>query len=476
MCFAEPTCKSTGLLRLPLASDPFIRRIRHTILERRLIVPGQTVLVACSGGADSTALAVALSVIASREGIRLCVGHVNHRLRGEEGDADAEWVRRLSEMLDWPFSVEVVDVPRLRAERGGSVEEVARTARYEALHSMAAAAGAERIATAHHLEDQAETVLMHILRGTGLTGLAGMTWGPETGVIRPLLGTPREALRMALRRWNIPWREDSSNRSLEPTRNRLRHILLPTLEREWNPKIIQALARLAELASADAMALDAWVGQIWPVLVRNHTSEFVVLDGSGLRSYPSGIRRRVIRCAARSLRTVLAPLSHAETEHLVCLVERRGTVVLRGRLNAWSTPDTITLEAADAWRGPTAVNPDGETRIPGWGTLRMTTARPVATSTTGSLLWPKESLRGSVVLRRWREGDRIVGRGAKSALIADVARRRRPLVDPRMIVVMEDSERIIWVPGLLASAAPDATPGTEMVTFEWERESNASAT
>lgn len=469
---------------VPPPSDPLIRSVRRTIAERRLIRRGQHILVACSGGADSTALLVILCVLGRVDGFSLSVGHVNHRLRGEESEADERWVAQLAEGFGVPFRRETVEVRRLRARRGGSVEEVARWARHEALRSMARSEDAELIAIGHHLDDQAETVLMHVLRGSGLAGIAGMVWGPEGGVIRPLLGTRRSEIRAALSRWDIPWREDSSNLSLEMTRNRLRHVLIPALEAEWNPGVIPALSRLAELASAEKMALDVWVDRIWHTLARTHPGERVILDGSVARSYPLGIRRRIVRRAAESLTTVTAPLSYAETDRLVALVERRGEVVLRGRLNAWSTRDMVVVESAHAWRGPTPVDTAGSTRLPGWGTLTLAQqqhpgeSRQPRASHPGTCMfsWKKGAVGSQVSFRRWRKGDRIRAREGKLRLVADLARKRRPPLDPRLLVVVEEAGQIIWVPGLASAESLGASPECSTVLLRWDWENDAPIT
>ena len=461
---------------LPAPGDPFITRLRRAVHDGNLVAQGQCVLVACSGGADSVTLLVGLSVLGADEGFDLRVAHVNHCLRGEDSDADARLVQRLAAELGLPLHLGAADVKAIRADRGGSVEEVARWARMSLLREMMRASGADLLATAHHQDDQAETVLMRCLRGSGLSGLSAMSSGvgpaplPEGSIIRPFLHMRREEIRAALVRWGVPWREDASNRSHEFTRNRIRHALLPQLADEWNPRIVPALARLADIAAADDAALNQWADQVWPEVCRRHGEEAAVLDRTRLLAYPLGIRRRIVRRTAHALRTVRVLLSYAETERLVGLLAKKGRVTLRGKMTAWSTHGQLWLEALDAWSGPTPVRLEGTTRVPGWGVLRLTSD---ATDAHECCAWPRRALEPPVVIRRWRPGDSVITDAARPSVrrIADLARRAS--VDPREVLVVADAEQIIWAIGLATSAPPPSLPPSPSVIMSWERETHA---
>jgi len=453
---------------LPSPRDPFIARLRRMLVTRKLVRPGDGVLVACSGGADSTALVVGLAVLAPDLDLVLRLGHVNHCLRGAEADEDARRVRDLARRLGLPFHLGVAHVAAIRAERGGSIEEVARWARLRLLRDMAGAS--DLIATAHHADDQAETVLLHLLRGSGLEGLAGMAWGPEDGIIRPFLGFERREIHDALVRWGMSWREDESNRSLEFARNRLRHELIPELAAQWNARIVPALARLAEIVAGDEAALEAWVERTWGKVTRLQTAEVVVLDRVAAGPYPLGIKRRLVRRAAYALRTVREPLSYAETDRLVRLLDERGDVVLRGRMIAWSGDDAAWFEAADAWRGPTVVGVPGRTNVTGWGSMLAVRAGGPEADVATALVWPEGAFSPPLVIRRWRPGDRIAARPKRRPdLVADLARKRKPPIDPRGVLVLADAQRIIWAVGVATAELPPTSLETSLVAFRWER-------
>lgn len=264
---------------------------------------GNPVLVAVSGGVDSTVLLHALHELSGRLGMRLTVGHVNHGLRGAEADADEAHVKGRAEGLGHPFLVRRVNPTGLR-EGGPSrsrptLQEAARRLRYRALAAMTQEAGATRIATAHTLDDQAETVLLRLLRGTGPDGLGGIPErSPDGRVVRPLLTVPRESIERFARDRCLQWREDPSNRDAAFARARLRVDWLPRLGEAFNPDWLRAVSHLAEAQRRDS----EWIEQ----QVEREAAGLFVREGRGLRIAPMGwedrpeaISRRLARLALR---------------------------------------------------------------------------------------------------------------------------------------------------------------------------------
>lgn len=237
----------------------------HRIIEQdKLFAPGDRIVVAVSGGPDSTALLHLLFLLSARWGWSLLAAHANHGFRPEESEREAELVASQVKALGVPLAYRKLEVPARLTETGGNPQDVARELRYRFLIDTAKEWGARAVALAHHAGDQAETVLMRIIRGTGISGLKGMTAvREEQGIrlIRPLLSISKEELTGELERRSIPYCTDSSNEKLHYTRNRLRLQTLPHLE-SYNPSIGTALVRLAGLAGADddfleQMAADA---------------------------------------------------------------------------------------------------------------------------------------------------------------------------------------------------------------------------
>lgn len=215
---------------------------------------GQRVGVAVSGGADSVALLLLLFELKEKLGIVVSIVHFNHKLRGRASDADEKFVGRLAERLGLPFFVDREDISGKSKRERANLEDAARRARYAFFERLVAERQLDKIAVAHTADDQAETVLSHILRGTGLAGVGGIH--PEFGcVFRPLLHFRRADLRAYLRSRRQDWREDATNRDTKRTRARIRLKLMPLLEKQFQPAVVDHLCRLADLARAD----DGWL-------------------------------------------------------------------------------------------------------------------------------------------------------------------------------------------------------------------------
>ncbi|HHW14053.1 MAG TPA: tRNA lysidine(34) synthetase TilS [Firmicutes bacterium] len=231
-------------------------RVRRTVERYRMLAPGETVVAAVSGGPDSVALAHLLLRLSEEYSLSLHVAHLNHRFRGAEAEAEARFVAELAERWGLPVTVGEEDVPAHLARCGGSAEAVARRFRYAFLERVADSVGAVRIALGHQADDQAETVLMNLLRGAGPRGLGGMPPVRGGRYIRPLLQVSRREIMAYLAEQGLPYRLDPSNASRRFFRNRIRHDLLPYLEREFAPGLRAILSRTADLLQAEDEYLE----------------------------------------------------------------------------------------------------------------------------------------------------------------------------------------------------------------------------
>ena len=311
------------------------------LFDRSNIKPGDRICVALSGGADSVALLRTLHAANStpREslGIGLSAVHINHHLRGEESNADQQFVEDLCINLDIPLHLHQANIPdRIAQTRANghpeTIEEAARNARYDFFTALLASGHADSILTAHTLDDQAETVVMKFLRGAwteGLSAIHPVITLAKGKILRPFLHTRRTDIESFLKSANQPWREDSTNTDTAFTRNKIRHELLPQL-RAYNPNLDQTLANLAELAREEESRWQAELSRVLPQLllpgkpVRGGGRAVSTIPGQSaiaveldrLRALDPALRRRVLRAAARQLG---ARLSFDETSRLLAL-------------------------------------------------------------------------------------------------------------------------------------------------------------
>ncbi|MGC2419324.1 MAG: tRNA lysidine(34) synthetase TilS, partial [Candidatus Acidiferrales bacterium] len=254
---------------------PFEQRVMRTIREEKMLRPGDRVGVAVSGGADSVALLRLLDGLRQRLGITLIVIHFDHCLRGAESDADAGFVSELARRLALDIVVDREDVAAAAAKHKWNLEDAARRLRYAFFERVVKEGKATRIAVAHTADDQAETVLAHLLRGSGPAGLAGIY--PVAGaIVRPLLWCRREILRKYLRELKQDWREDATNRDVRRMRARIREQLLPLLEKDFSPQIGTRLGRIARLSREEEQFWAALVEDRFDGLVRSKDGAFTI--------------------------------------------------------------------------------------------------------------------------------------------------------------------------------------------------------
>lgn len=265
---------------------------------RALVVSDCHLLVAVSGGLDSTVLAHALASLREPLGLRISLGHVNHGLRGQASEADSEAVAELASRLDAGFGVERVDPLHLR--EGGSsrsrptLQEAARILRREALERIRVGLGCARIATAHHADDQVETVLMRMLRGCGPDSLGGIAESSAGGLaIRPLLDVGREEILAYAERHRLDWREDESNADPKYTRNRLRAQVIPRLA-DFNPRLLRAIGDLAEAQRRDADWIESLVDEQAEALFDRSRPGRLGIAAEGWLERPEALARRLV--------------------------------------------------------------------------------------------------------------------------------------------------------------------------------------
>lgn len=280
--------------------------VAGTIRKRGLLQPGNTVIVALSGGADSCALLDLLANLPDFP-LRLIAAHLNHSLRGADSDADEEFARSLAARYGIPFESRRSDVTEYAEKHRLNLEEAGRNIRYAFFGELMAGHKADALALGHHRDDQAETVLMRLLRGSGAAGLSAMPFSNRRGHIRPLLDVTRNEIESYLTERGLTWRDDVSNSDTVFLRNRIRHELLPVLE-QYNPGIRECLAATAGMLAEDNELLESLADREYESLAKPSvgSSEF---DISTLKNLHPALFGRVIRSAVSRLSGTLANLS-----------------------------------------------------------------------------------------------------------------------------------------------------------------------
>lgn len=273
------------------------QQVRRTIRRYGLCPPGSRVLVALSGGSDSVALTLLLRDLAQHGGFAVVgLAHLNHQLR-PTADRDERFCRAFAERVALPVTIAIIDVPAYAEAQRLSREDAARRVRYDFLARVAADAGADRIAVAHTQDDQAETFLLKLIRGAGLTGLGGIY--PRRGaIVRPLLDVSRAELRDFLVGRQEAWVEDESNADLSNPRNRIRHVVLPELEQAYGGPVRPSIARAAAVMREDGQFLDDVADRRFRDLASS-SPDGLEFEAAELIAEPAAMRRRVLLRALR---------------------------------------------------------------------------------------------------------------------------------------------------------------------------------
>jgi tRNA(Ile)-lysidine synthase len=452
--------------------------------------------VGLSGGADSVALVRALAARCGELGLVLHAAHLHHGLRGAEADADLEFCRTLAGDLGLPFHEARVDTTaeaRANPATGKSaetLEEAARRLRYSWFRELLSKIPLDAIATAHTLDDQAETVLAKLLRGAWTEGLGGISptlQFPEGLILRPLLETTRAEVEAYLNAIGQPWREDSTNKHLSFTRNRIRHELLPLLE-GWNPNLRQHLAQMATLARDE----DAW----WQAELARLTPELILpgkpvrgggraaagglsIDAKRFAALTPALQRRLVRQAAAQL-GARPDFPSTETLRTLALAGRAGQKCEIEGLHAERTPRELRLEpgpAAHSTESATTyeIPVPGEVDAPAFGLrVRIETAGPAckrpasAVPATGSA-----SAAPTARLRNWAPGDRVrLRHSSSSRKVKEILERLRVTGSERAFwPVLELAGRILWMRGVELEPDPDMAPKVTVHVQPLEEES-----
>ncbi len=451
------------------AVDVFNRTMRDSLTSAGMA--GKFLVVAVSGGPDSLALLYSLHSLRTELRLRLHGAHLDHCLRGEASRADARYVRGIFESLELPYTLETADVASYQALHRVSLEQAARTVRYDFLAGVVRRENADAVALGHTADDQAETVLMHIIRGSGLTGLQGMetiaTRRYDEGdirIFRPMLSIARHETIEYCRAGGLEPREDESNLSHEFTRNRVRHELIPLLE-EFNPAVRDALVRLATSTRHDLSFIEKEVDARWRSIATVEQGR-VSLGIEELRRLDPAIQTHLLRRAVGSVKGDLEDVHQVHGEDMLRLIAGPAgkALDLPGGLRFKVSYNAATIAAVPQDSrsipnivGEQAIRVSGETLFGGWRITadliqrksEICAAKLHAASEDFSAVLNSDVAEDKLVVRGRKDGDRFqpLGMTGHKKLQDFMVDAKIPRKDREGVPIVASGNCIVWVVG-----------------------------
>ena len=446
-----------------------LAQLVRTVRQRQLFLPGQHVLVAVSGGPDSVALLSLLHRLTRSWQLSLTVAHCNYGLRGVESEDDESFVKAFCLERQLPL---VVHRPILiKQRRRSSLQETARNARYDFLKQLAQEVSADRIAVGHTANDQAETVLMWLLRGAGMSGLAGMPYARQDTIIRPFLTATREEIVAYLESEGLTYRRDSSNEKSIYHRNRIRKELLPVMRR-LAPAAVRVLQRQADLLRDEEECLEHITNDLVKRLVRHEVRDVQRIDRLAFIELPVALQRRLVR-------TILRTYDGEGRASSLSAVESVRRIILKGRHESWLSlkQASVTLHQGEVRFSPAVgvgrshqidvEREKGEgcaVQVPStvyWARtnqhvqVQLMTRRAVETLagpvTSGLAVFDADRFTEQLIIRAWQAGDRFFPQGmqGKSKKLQDFFTDRKVARHSRgNIPLLVAPEGILWVMGM----------------------------
>ena len=437
------------------------RKVSDWVSSHRMFGPGDHLLTTLSGGADSVCLARILLNLRDAFGITLTAAHFNHRLRGAESDRDQAFVRAFCEEFGLPLILGAEDVAAISKAARSGIEETARDRRYAFFQRAAKEVGANRIATAHNLDDNAETVLLHLIRGAGIRGLSGIP-PRRDAIIRPLLPIGRRDIEAYLNHLAQPFVEDSTNRDTIHRRNALRHQVLPLLK-EQNPNLAETLLRQSETLREDSRFLDALAENTYLQLQEGPGD--ISLSVPKLLALDRALSSRVIALAVKEAGGEADWVHIGQILNLAAGENPSAEVTVRGNLLVYRAYEALIFsphENAPSTFSPVILPPEGSISIPEAGFFIASTEIPSKNQETfHTFLFKRAGICGKITVRPRKEGDRLslAGRNGTKTVKKWMIERKVPERQRARIPVFADEAGVLAVCGIGVDRRVTPKPG-----------------
>ncbi len=443
-----------------------IEKVKRAIKKYAMIERKDRVVVAVSGGPDSMALLKILDVISNEYKLTLCAAHLNHGMRAEASDQEEDFVRKYCRNRGIDFESKRIHVPTLKQGTGKSIEEIAREERYDFLMNIALNSGAQNIALGHHLQDQTETVIMNLLRGSGAEGLKGMLPIREGIFIRPILGIRKEEILDFLEQEHMPYMVDASNESPVYLRNRIRHGLIPELKKKFNPNLEETLGAMAEIMGLENDYMETVTGDILAGWGLTLPDEEIRMKRDDLKGLHPAIQNRIIKKLLKQFSPFAKGIGYV---HIQAVVNLAGSHKPGGQINL---PFGIQVRREYDWLCFSRQANGDDAREGGFCyivsvpdrvhiqelnkimTFEMV-QRPerVELDTLNTAYMDYEAIIPPVTVRTIKPGDAIkpLGMTGTKKVKSYFIDEKIPLIRRKQIPLLVDGESVIWIAGMRLS-------------------------
>jgi len=441
-------------------ADNFLERVKSIIEKYQMLDAGDVVLVGVSGGPDSIALLNILFLLKERYRLKLFVVHVNHMFRGEQAQREAEFVAELAENWGLGYRIFKRDVPKLIREQGLSPQEAGHQVRKQIFQQLGQEIGAQKLALGHHAEDRAETVLLHLIQGTGLEGIAGMQ--PVSGwTIRPLAQAYKDDIINYCNENDLTFHLDPSNKKTVYLRNKIRLKLLPYLKGEFNPQIVESLLKLENIATEDNRFLDELTAKLLPGFLTSPEKGKLILDIVKLNGEHLALQRRILRKVYNKMRPDEQGLSFNHVERLLKLCQGtkgakqldlpKSIVVKKGYdYLEFLDEEFYFTEKTEAFTVRCEI--PGRVKLPNHLIFKAfyTDIKPNAYKDLYHVTLEGDKIGSPLIIRQRKPGDRIKPLGMKGTKkLKDIFIDKKIAKEERgNIPIVCCGEEIIWLPGI----------------------------
>jgi tRNA(Ile)-lysidine synthase len=450
-----------------MSFDPFLQQADAYIRKNRLIGRGEKIVTAVSGGIDSIVLLDCLASLRDEYGITLAIAHFNHHLRGAGSDADEDFVRQTAVDMNISFITGGADVGALSESEKLSIQEAARNARYAFFEETRASLGFEAVATAHHADDNTETMIMNFFRGSGVSGMSGIPPRRNGGnIIRPLLFARREEISSYARRRGLSWREDPTNAGTDYTRNAVRHRIVPLIKEICNPGVTPTLLRTAVLFRELGEYLAGQAAKVSSSIIARSGDGAIILNRDLLLAQPRFLREVILRDAIAELTGSQPGHGMAETMMEVCEGETGSHCPVGGGMSLYRDRDRLLLAPSDpeaSYEIPVQIGREYVFPSFSFRSSRVDAAEIISNP---NVEYADESaLELALNLRNWKSSDWFIplGMEGKKKLSDFFIDSKVPLPIKRSVPILVSGGNVVWVCGMRLDERCRISPHTTRI-------------